>query len=220
MEWLIGISIVIIILVVIIIITKIRITVDYRHEGDDDSLRIKISAWRVLSYTYEVPSIAVDEDTPSLLLKKEKQLGKNEKKESRSKITLDDILSRMKETQRLLGKIEGLHKIIKRFLRRVAVSNVQWHTQFGLGDAALTGTASGAVWMLKGNIIGLIGHFTDLKNAPKLSVQPLFQVAYSQMSLSCMISFRIGHAMRAGLQIVKFWKGRQPSCQKNIQSRA
>lgn len=220
MTWLIGIALALIILIVMIMITKLHITLHYSHERGIDSLKITFRVWRFLTYTYDTPFISLDQESPSIVVKQEKKAPIGQSKKKRSKITIDDILARMRNTHKLLGKIEGTHKIIKRFLRRVKVTKFKWHTQFGLGDAALTGTASGAIWMLKGNIIGLIGHYTDLKTTPDLFIQPLFQVTHTQVQLSCMISFRIGYAMRAGFQIVKFWKGRQPTCQKNIQSRA
>ena len=45
---------------------------------------------------------------------------------------------------------------------------------------------------------------------PNISVQPQFQMAISQTSFKCMLQFRIGHAIIAGIKLLKFWKGGRP----------
>ena len=49
-----------------------------------------------------------------------------------------------------------------------------------------------------------------MQNSPNLSVHPHFQLAVTQTSFKCMLQFRIGHAMVAGIKLVKFWKGGWP----------
>ncbi|UTW68865.1 hypothetical protein KHA80_16170 [Anaerobacillus sp. HL2] len=51
-------------------------------------------------------------------------------------------------------------------------------------------------------------HYMRLKVEPILDIQPAFQQVISHTELSCMISFRLGHAIIAALQIVKHWKSR------------
>ncbi|HEX6922638.1 MAG TPA: DUF2953 domain-containing protein [Bacillales bacterium] len=225
MIWLIAVILAVILLIVIFLFTKINISIHYHHHEDDDSLTLRFRAWGFTVYTLKVPEISIDEDSPSLVFKEEKQAGGTGGKENEKKVTKDDLLENIRKFHRLLRNIEGLNRIIKRFLSRITVSRFEWHSRFGLGDAAWTGMATGAVWAVKGNIIGLITHYMQLVVEPDLSVEPVWQADYSETDLSCMISFRVGQAMGAGLQIVKFWKGREPKCQKekdkskNIQSR-
>jgi hypothetical protein len=49
-----------------------------------------------------------------------------------------------------------------------------------------------------------------MKVMPNLSVTPHFQAAVIQSRLSCIFQFRIGHAILAGLKLIKFWKGGKP----------
>ena len=204
MAWLTGIGLAVILLIVLILFTKIHVTVHYHHYQDDDSLTIRFRAWGMTVYTYEVPMIAFDEETPSILLKQKKKSA-NVKQKPEKKVTKDDILARIEKFRRLLKNIDNLHRIVKRFLSRMTVSRFEWYTRFGLGDAAWTGMATGAVWAAKGNVIGLIAHYMQLTTEPDISVEPVWQLDHSETDLSCMISFRIGHAMGAGLKIVKFW---------------
>lgn len=203
MAWLAGIGLAVILLIVLILITKIHVTVHYHHQQDDDSLTIRFRAWGITVYTYEVPMIAFDEESSSILLKQKKKTA-NVKQKSEKKVTKDDILARIEKFRRLLKNIDNLHRIVKRFLSRMTVSRFEWYTRFGIGDAAWTGMATGAVWAAKGNVIGLIAHYMRLAAEPDISVEPVWQLDHSETDLSCMISFRIGHAMGAGLKIVKY----------------
>ncbi|HEU5141382.1 MAG TPA: DUF2953 domain-containing protein [Bacillales bacterium] len=221
MIWLIYAVLAIISIIILLLLVKLHITLCYHHHQDDDSLTLRFRALGFTFYTLKVPEIKIDEESPSLVFKEEKQAGQTDGKESERKVTKNDLLEHMEKFQRLLGSIEGFHRIIKRFLGRVEVNRFEWRTRMGLGDAAWTGMAIGAIWAIKGNVIGLITHYMRLIKEPDLSVDPVWQADLSKTDLSCMISFRIGHAMRAGLQIVKYWKGREQKSQKekSIQSR-
>ncbi len=41
-------------------------------------------------------------------------------------------------------------------MRKVTVKQFEWHSMIGVGDAAHTGMISGAIWTLKGSIVGII----------------------------------------------------------------
>jgi hypothetical protein len=97
---------------------------------------------------------------------------------------------------------------VRHFLNRVRVHQFQWDSEFGVGDAAITGQITGAAWMLKGTIIGMIGYYMDVEIKPRVTITPHFQGFVSYTKLRCMISFRLGHAMIAGLMIIKHWKRR------------
>lgn len=69
---------------------------------------------------------------------------------------------------------------------------------------------TGALWGAKGSIIGVLSSIMKMKNMPQMTVTPHFQMAISQTTFSCMIQFRVGHAMLAGIKLIKFWKGGKP----------
>ena len=101
--------------------------------------------------------------------------------------------------------------LLRNFLKKVRVTKLEWYTAVGTGDAALTGMLTGAIWTVKGSIIGLISHyFLHSKSVPVMSVQPYFQMKVAQTTFKCMLQFRIGHAIVAGIKIIKFWKGGLP----------
>ncbi|WP_088103828.1 DUF2953 domain-containing protein [Halalkalibacter urbisdiaboli] len=206
MVWLIVAS-VIILLFLIILIAKITIEVHYRHKFDDDLLEIKVSVWKMRVYTFSAPLIKFDFKSRSIVVDEEMEIGGQEKSKIAS-ITKDIILKDLRKMNEVLQHVAGLHKIIKRFLSRISVHELNWKSGFGIGDAAHTGQLLGTVWMLKGSIIGVIGNYMKMKQLPKVAVTPHFQGTISYTNLSCMFSFRVGHAILAGLMIVRHWKRR------------
>jgi hypothetical protein len=198
--------------IALIMISKLHIHLFFSHTQDDDELRIKLQLW-FIRYTIKVPLVRLDKDSNSIVIAHEEHAGgkKNEKETSPNQFTPTDILNSFKDTKEIMQHIVNLHKIVRRFLKKVSIHNLEWHTTFGIGDAAATGVLTGAGWALKGGILGIISQYMMLKKRPTVTITPLFLQSYSHTKLTCMISFRIGNAILAGLRIVKFWKGGRPS---------
>lgn len=212
MQWVLPVCVLLIVLLIILFITKVKVNIDYSHYHDDDSLKIEFRVlFGLIKYRMNVPLIKVDDDSPALVVENNVETGKGEKKnEETMKITEDDMLKRYHDFLALLEHVVSFHRIIRKFLKKVKITEFVWSTNIGTGDAALTGMLSGAVWTVKGSIIGLISHYFNLKNTPQISVYPHFQMKTAQTVIKCMLQFRIGHAMLAGIKIVKFWKGGLP----------
>ncbi|KAA0549105.1 DUF2953 domain-containing protein [Bacillus sp. BGMRC 2118] len=190
----------------LLFISKLHIKISYSHKKDDDQLSIKFRLW-FIRYTLNIPLIRIDQETNSIVVAKKKE---NEEPKSKQ-FTSHEILNSFKDTKEILQHVVSLHKIVRNFLRKVSVHKLEWHTNFGIGDAALTGVLVGAGWALKGSIVGIISQYMRLKVMPEMSITPLFLQVYSQTQLTCIISFRIGNAILAGIRIVKFWKGGKPA---------
>ncbi|WP_332689866.1 DUF2953 domain-containing protein [Halalkalibacter lacteus] len=207
MIWMIVIG-ALILLAFVIVITKVNIDMVYRHNQDDDLLEVKVSLWRMRVYTFSTPVIKLDDDSASLLVEEEQKIGMMESKKKKKPITPELILEDLRWLRDFLEHVVGLHKIVRRFLKKVRVNRFTWHSGIGVGDAAYTAQLAGAIWALKGSIIGLIGNSMRMKFMPKLSIDPHFQAVVSYTYLSCMFSFRIGHAIVAGLMLLKHWRRR------------
>ena len=195
--------------------------IHYSHVKDDDSLKIKFRAWfGLISYTIDVPLIKIDDNSPALVVEEEIKTGQEEevKSEKRSQFFAEDILNGFKDMEHLLKHVVSLHHIIRHFLKKIMIKKFEWHTIIGTGEAAYTGMITGAVWAVKGSIIGIISHYFKLRVNPILSVQPHFQLPVSQTTFQCMLQFRIGHAMFAGIKLIKFWKGGRPQFKSKLLS--
>ncbi|WP_041580655.1 DUF2953 domain-containing protein [Bacillus sp. 1NLA3E] len=217
MKWLAVALIILFLLTTLIIFSKITILLNYHHNKDDDHLTIKFKVWfGLISYKISVPVIKVDDDSPAIVYKTKVNSGKQEgsKKEmTEEKFSVHDLIESLHDMKEFLRHVIALHKIIRYFLRKISIRRLEWHSVIGIGDAALTGTLTGALWSVKGGLIGLISHYMKLKEMPQMSITPNFQRASSQTLLRCMIQFRIGNAMLAGIRLVKFWKGGRPKFQ-------
>ncbi|ARK31725.1 DUF2953 domain-containing protein [Halalkalibacter krulwichiae] len=195
------------VLFVFIAIMKINIDLKYRHYQDDDLLEIKVSIWKMRVYTFSAPVIKVDDDTASVVVEEEQEIAGMESKK-KIPITPELIIEDLRWLRDFLKHVVGLHKIIRRFLRKMNVNELTWHTDIGVGNAAHTAQLTGVIWTLKGSIIGLIGNHMRMRLMPKLTINPHFQAVVSHTYLSCMFSFRMGHAIVAGLMLLKHWRRR------------
>ncbi len=211
MFWVLIVLLALILLLVLIIFTKLTILVNYQHQNDDDHLKVEFRIWfGLLKYKLEVPLVKVDDDSPSVVVKTNPYAGDSAGESSDGnveQISKRDFKSLLKNRKLLRQRIYKLNVIVRGFLRKISVTKFEWQTLIGLGDAAHTGIASGALWSAKGGIIGLISHFLKLKATPQISITPHFQASVFQTHVSCIFQFRIGHAMLAGVKLIKFWKG-------------
>ncbi|OEH91818.1 DUF2953 domain-containing protein [Bacillus solimangrovi] len=201
-------ALIICILIIIFLCTKITITLYLLHAQDDDFIRITVKALKVISYTNEIPLMKADNNSPSLIIEKERKVGNEAETtdETERKITLEDIKMEIEKIRDFLQRITNLHTIIKRFFSRVSIIKFEWNSAFGSGDAASTGFFLGGLWSLKGFIVGCLGEFTKLEVKPILQITPHFQENFSRTELTCIISFRVWHAIGAAIRIMKNWK--------------
>lgn len=196
-----------------LIFMKITVIFDLKHIGDDDEIKIKLKAvFGLLKYTIKIPLVKVDPNGPNLILKEEKKMGETSKPEEKNeKISPDDFLTSIKDVKELTEHIVHLHAIIRKFLKKVQVVKFEWRSQIGTGDAAATGMLIGPGWTIKGAAIAIISTYMKLKIRPILSIEPNFYQKSSKTILTCMLHFRTGHAIVAGLRLLKYWRGGRPT---------
>jgi hypothetical protein len=202
------------VLFLLIIFTKLTITLDLNHIGDNDQFNIKFRAWfGLLRYTINIPLVKIDNDA-NLIVKQEQKMGRekadNKVKETEDKVTPEDALNGLSDIKEITQHIVGLHKITRKFLRKVRIKKLEWHSQFGIGDAAHTGLLTGAAWAIKGGVIGLLSQYMKLQTTPVVTITPEFNQFCSRTKLKCIFQFRIGQAILAGIQFIKYWKGGRP----------
>lgn len=201
-------------LLLVTFITKIKVIFEIYHKRDNDHIKITFRAWfGLIRYKITIPLFKIDDNSPTIVMKEKVETGQDEniKKKDTKQYSANDLLNSLSDYKEIVHHIISLHHIVRHFLSKVSIKNVEWHTVVGLGDAAHTGMITGAVWALKGSIIAILSKYLKLKGMPKMSVNPHFQMLISQTSFRCMIEFRSGHAIFAGIKLVKFWKGGMPS---------
>ncbi|WP_160724000.1 DUF2953 domain-containing protein [Bacillus sp. USDA818B3_A] len=214
MFWLFLVLLIIFFFLLLIIFTKLTIYIYYSHLNDNDDLKIQLRVFfGLIKYNIKIPLIKVDDDSPSVVVKGSSYMGESPGEDVETEVkqvTKEDFLTRLQNSKDLLHKVFGMNVIVKKFLQKITIKNFEWHTLIGVGDAAHTGMMTGALWSIKGGVIGVLSHYMRLKKTPQLSVTPHFQASVIHTKLTCMFQFRIGHAILAGLKLIKFWKGGKP----------
>lgn len=214
MIWLLVTLTILLFLFILIICTKLTISINYYHHNDNDDLKIEIRIWfGLIKYKINIPLIKIDDDSPSVIVKSQEQKEQPSDKTTDKKvnqITPSDVINHLKTAKDLFEHVFNLHVVIRKFFGKVSIKQFEWHSLVGLGDAAYTGTLTGAIWAIKESIVGVLSHYLKLKEMPNITVTPQFQIAIIQTQLTCIFQFRIGHAILAGLKIIKFWRGRRP----------
>jgi hypothetical protein len=208
LSWLVWLGIILFLIGLFIAITKINVTIRYHHDGDDDLLEVHMSAWRVFTYTISAPLIKVDVSSGSFIVEEDQKMGEATTSSEKGKIRFETILKDIQEFQDFVRHVAGFYRIVRRFLRRIRVHQLEWSSEIGVGDAVWTGMLLGVVWTFKGTLCGFIGNFMRLQTMPKLAVFPHYQYKVSKTKFVCMFSFRLGHAIGTGLLVLKHWKKR------------
>jgi hypothetical protein len=215
MVWLVIGLIIIILFILLIIFSKLTIRLNYFHHNENDELKIQFRIWfGLIRYTINVPLVKIDENSPSIVMKGNTKMGDSSEKQSPTKeaqITKDGIISKFTNAKEIFQHVVNVNIIVKKFMKKIVIKHFEWHSLVGVGDAAHTAIITGALWTLKGSIMGMLSHFLRLKEMPVLSITPHFQLAIIQTHITCIFQFRIGYAILAGLKLIKFWKGGRPN---------
>jgi hypothetical protein len=204
-----GIIIFLFFLLVLLSVTKLFIDIEIKHGYDNDHIRITFSIWfRIIRYTIDIPFVKIDTKEAKIVFQEQtvKKSGEKKNKKERS-ITPEKLLRSLHNTKEIIRHVVKLHKIVQSFLQKVSVQHLEWHTVIGFHDAALTGVITGGIWSIKGWFLRFLYHHLQVKSHPSLTVTPSFQQAVTQFAFSCMIYFRIGHAILVAIKMIKHWRG-------------
>lgn len=204
-------------MILLLFVSKLVITIDFLHDGDNDHFKVKFRTfYGLIRYTVDIPLIKVDKEDQNIVLKEKKSTGSegNHETKDRKRISPKDIMDSLHDIEEIAKHVLGLHKIIRRFLRKVHIKRLEWHTYFGVGDAAHTGMLIGMAWSVKGVVLHCLTRYMKLESTPHLTITPDFYKAISNTSLQCMIYFRLGYAILAGIRLIKHWIGGKPNLRK------
>ena len=213
LKWLMVLGLLLIILFILLLLAmmlKIKISIHIQYKGGKDWTVLRLNALGGLITYQKEFSIADSKSGDGQ--QNEAAPGNTEAGGKEAKMSPDDeqVSDSLADMKLLLNHISGLILHIKELLKKVSISQFEWHTRVGTGDAATTGIASGAIWALKGSAAGAASAYMSFNAKPVLSVTPFFQHRILQFQIDCMFQLRIGNAILAGIKIMKHWKGGLP----------
>lgn len=134
---------------IIILFTRVKIFLDYFHGNDNDHFKLTVKAWGgLIKYKVEIPVIKIDDNSPTIVTEEKVQTGSDEnmKQQKTTQVDKNDLLTSLHDFRQLIIHIGGFHKIIRHFLKKVSIRNIEWHTMVGVSDAAATAVITGAFW--------------------------------------------------------------------------
>ncbi|SDI78375.1 DUF2953 domain-containing protein [Natribacillus halophilus] len=205
MTWVLVGFIIVTFLLILCLFLRVRVHISYQQQGQDNDGSLTVSILRgLIKKQWEVPTMKMDEDSFSMDYEAYSSglFSKKKKKKQEKKGTLKDVEKQREYMQTTLHHVAGFTRILRRFLKNVRVREFRWETVIGTGDAASTGTLSGVAWTGKSALFALVAEKMSVRHLPDLKVTPLFQAAFFHTSLSCIVTFSVGNAMRALIQVL------------------
>ncbi len=98
-----------------------------------------------------------------------------------------------------------LFRIGRQFLRHVTVERWETETLLGTGQAHVTGWLTGWLWSCQGLVQAALQRTMRWQTHPRVTIRPDFQRSCFVGRLSCITSFRFGHAIIAGVRLLAYW---------------
>ncbi|RDE32104.1 DUF2953 domain-containing protein [Parageobacillus thermoglucosidasius] len=192
---------------------KLSVTIFFQHAQGDDEWKITFQAlFGMIRYTIHIPFVKIETEPPGIAIDHQETIENISKGTvKRSKYTPEELIHNFQKAKEFAQHVVRLNEIIKKFLGHISITKFEWQTKIGTGDAATTGMIVGLGWSLKYHLLALSSKYMKLKTPPFFMITPSFHEAVSETKFVCMIHFRIGYAMLAGIRMVKYWRGNRLS---------
>jgi hypothetical protein len=181
--------------------TNVNIRITYYRERNNDELIIIVSTLLGL-VNFKIETNLIDfvmSRSPGLEVKQEiEATGKGKLvKEIEQELDLEEVRSGVEKIMRLYKKYKGP---ICYFRSKIAVKELKWQTYLGTGDAALTGIFIGILWNIKTLILSVLDSQFKWLVAREVEIVPDFENINFGTNFDCILSFKIGHAIIAGIK--------------------
>ncbi|MGH1145090.1 DUF2953 domain-containing protein [Bacillus pseudomycoides] len=209
MKWIvIGIGIVLLIILFILFL-KISLKVTFLYSEMEKQCLLQVKIWNI-KYTFDVLE---------RMEKQKKKTGqKIEKAEEEGGIE-NKVMAQLDSIGEIVKKLQEIHSVIKKNLKKVKINQWRWHSQIGTGDAASTGIVTGFAWSTKGMVVGVVGEYMHIIDIPELEITPVFQGKGFASRCELTASFHIYRSIITVFMLLMFMKKqRSVSTEKSVQT--
>ncbi len=198
-----------VLLFTLIILSEVKIKIDVIKRKKDDYIHLHFwFLYRLIHIQKKIPMIIAESPHEGIKQESKSKAYIGTKDVKNDRLTPKKIVENIKQFRQIVKQVKDFYKIIKRFLTHVHIDTFLWKTKIGTGDAMQTGVLTGAIWGIKGSIIGIISHYMRLTEKPMLAVIPDYQHSSYETSFECILRFRIGYLIGTGIRIlIKYVKG-------------
>jgi hypothetical protein len=205
MTWL-GIITLLAIVVILVMLSHLHLQFYFSRVKENDHFAVKAKVFGgLISYCLEVPYEQYKGICGGILVKlgfiriPEKHLHHKKKKP----FTLERIVDMYHRAKRLLTHVVDITGWLRHTLTYVKCTELRWETRLGIGDAAQTAMAVGALWAVKSSLFGYVFQYVHLDAKPNVSIQPQYKnEAEFSMEFSCHAKIRIGLLLFSSLQLL------------------
>ncbi|MFC4777515.1 DUF2953 domain-containing protein [Paenibacillus sp. GCM10023252] len=182
--------------------SKVNIRSHIKRDGSNDDIVIHVNAlYGAVKRTIHIPLVRFTGRAVELKQEVKNGLGSGVT-EKNDEIDANKVANALEKMKQVVILTQNLTGIARRTLAKVSLTEWEWKTAVGSGDAMWTAMATGAVWSMKTTLIGLLSQLLKLKTEPAVQVQPDYNKSGFSTEWSCTASIRLGSAMLAGLQFV------------------
>lgn len=152
--------------------------------------------FKIIKHKIEIPIVHFTiKDSKLFLFKIQINIKKFSKRDKRQ-ITLQEL---KKNIERFHSYLHSYFHVSQYILKKFSVHQFVWITELGTGNAAVTGTLSGILWMIKGSILSVIKNNIKAKERT-VKIVPHFNNEIFQTTLHCIISIKIGYIIIASIK--------------------
>jgi len=191
-----------VLIIILILYMRVNIRVTYLKDGTDDELIFIISTLMgLLNIKREINVVDL------VLSNKKLALELKEEIEVTRKGMLLKELERVLDYQKILDITERVKELMQMyknailyFKNKIIIRYLNWETGIGTGDAALTGIATGFLWNVKTIIVYVLNTQFRIVDVPSVNIKPNFERIAFITQFDCIFSFKIGHAIIAGIK--------------------
>ncbi|MGS2750491.1 DUF2953 domain-containing protein [Bacillus zanthoxyli] len=208
MNWLvIGIGIVLL-LILFILFLKLSLKFTFLYSEMEKQCLLQVKIWNI-KYTFDV------------LERIEKTEKKTEQKSEKAEVEggiENKVMAQLDSIGEIVKKLQEIHSVLKKNLKKVKINQWRWHSQIGTGDAASTGIVTGFAWSTKGMVVGVVGEYTHIIDIPELEITPVFQGKGFASRCELTASFHIYRSIITAIMLLVFMrKQRSVSKGKSVQ---
>jgi hypothetical protein len=205
MTWL-GIITLLAIVVILMMLSHLHLQFYFSRVKENDHFFVKAKIFGgIISYSLEVPYVQYQGICDGILVKlgimgaRQEHLHQKQKQQ----VTPERISDMYHWAKRLLTHVVEFTSWLRHTLTHVKCTELRWETRLGIGDAAETAMAVGALWAVKSSLFGYVFQYVHLNAKPKVSIQPQYKnEAEFSMEISCHTKIRIGSLLFSSLQLL------------------
>ncbi|WP_342719409.1 DUF2953 domain-containing protein [Bacillus paramycoides] len=209
MKWLIiGIGI-LLLTILFILFLKISLKITLLYTEIEKQCLLQVEIWK-FRYTFDVLE---------RIKKQQKKTGQKIEKAEKEGGIENKVMAQIDSIGEIVKKLQEIHSVLKKNLKKVKINQWRWHSQIGTGDAASTGIITGFAWSIKGMVVGIAGEYMHIIDIPELEITPVFQGKGFASRCELTASFHIYRSIITVFMLLIFVKKQQSvSTEKSVQT--